>query len=130
MSRRVLIVEDNDQNLYLVTFLLERHGFDIVAARAGEEALQWAARERFAVIILDIQLPDLDGHTVAARLRAMPGLTGVPIVAVTSYAMPGDRERALAAGCTGYIEKPINPTAFAAQIQDYITLSASGGGMR
>ncbi|HAZ30305.1 TPA: response regulator [Candidatus Acetothermia bacterium] len=127
MIPRILLVEDNHQNLYLVTFLLENAGFYVTPARSGQEALAHAAEGVFSAIILDIQLPDMDGYTVAQRLRTMPAVASVPIVAVTSYAMPGDRERALAVGCTGYIEKPINPETFAAQIRSHLAGGTSEG---
>ena len=108
----ILIIEDNEQNLYLATFILEKHGHTVSAARDGEHGIQLAERIRPALILLDIQLPVMDGYAVAAELRRNPALAQTPIVAVTSYAMAGDRERVLAAGCNGYIEKPINPETF------------------
>ncbi len=117
MTRDVLLIEDNEQNRYLVTFLLERHGYTVRSVADGARGIE-AARERApAVVLLDIQLPTMDGYAVARGLRALDQLRSVPIVAVTSYAMPGDRERALEAGCTGYIEKPINPETFVAEVE-------------
>ena len=117
MKKKILIIEDNEQNLYLATFLLEKDGHEILQARSGPEGIALAARVRPDLILLDIQLPQMDGYSVARALRQNPTLTDVPIVAVTSYAMLGDRERALEAGCNGYIEKPINPETFASEIE-------------
>jgi two-component system, cell cycle response regulator DivK len=119
MKQNVLLIEDNEQNRYLTTFLLERSGYEVACAADGAEGIQMAQRLRPAVILLDIQLPTMDGYAVARELRANPELEHVPIVAVTSYAMPGDRERALEAGCTGYIEKPIDPETFVGDMERY-----------
>jgi len=128
MKRTVLIIEDNEQNLYLATFLLERSGYKIEAARSGLEGIELASRIQPDLILLDIQLPQMDGYAVARALRQNPVLTEVPVVAVTSYAMVGDRERALEAGCNGYIEKPINPDTFRNEIEKYLKTRASDGG--
>ena len=114
---RVLLIEDNEQNRYLVTFLLERGGYEVVAAEDGLRGIQLAQTIAPGMILLDIQLPTMDGYQVAQALRAIDSLRQTPIVAVTSYAMPGDREKALAAGCTGYIEKPINPATFVEEME-------------
>ena len=128
MKRTILLIEDNEQNLYLATFLLEQNGFKVVPARSGPEGIELAGRIQPALIILDIQLPQMDGYAVARELRQNPALKDVPIVAVTSYAMVGDRERALEAGCNGYIEKPINPDTFGNEIEKYLKDKAAGGG--
>ncbi|MGC4064026.1 MAG: response regulator [Polyangiaceae bacterium] len=106
-NANVLVIEDNEQNLYLMRFLLEKHGFQVHAARSGREGLIAAERLLPDLILLDIQLPEMDGYSVALELRKRPSLVATPIVAVTSYAMYGDREKALSAGATDYIEKPI-----------------------
>lgn len=110
--KTVLIIEDNEQNAYLARFILESHGFRVLVAGDGVTGIRLATEVQPALVLLDIQLPGMDGYEVARRLRAEPGLQHIPIVAVTSYAMVGDRERVLAAGCSGYIEKPINPDSF------------------
>jgi two-component system, cell cycle response regulator DivK len=130
MNARVLLIEDNDQNRYLATFLLERHGFTVVHASDGPAGIALAKREPFDMILLDIQLPRMDGYAVAALLRQLPALEGVPIVAVTSYAMVGDREKALAAGCDGYLEKPIDPETFVGDVCAYLRPPARHGGRR
>lgn len=127
MKATILLIEDNDQNLYLATFLLEQSGFKVVSARSGAEGIPLADQVRPDLIILDIQLPQMDGYTVARALRQNPALKDVPIVAVTSYAMVGDRERVMAAGCTGYIEKPINPETFRSEIEIYLKARRTGG---
>ncbi len=128
MKPRILIIEDNEQNIYLLTILLERHGYEVVQARDGREGIELAGRVKPALILLDIQLPIMDGYAVARELKHDPTLADVPIVAVTSYAMVGDRERGLAAGCIGYIEKPINPDTFIAEIEQYLPDQQSNRG--
>lgn len=124
MTRTVLVIEDNEQNLYLVRFLLERSGYQVVPALDGQRGIEEARRVDPALILLDIQLPGMDGYAVATELRKIPALQATPIIAVTSYAMVGDRERCLASGCTGYIEKPINPETFLEQVEAYLDPSA------
>ncbi|MDX9717887.1 response regulator [Thauera sp. AutoDN2] len=119
MNRRILLIEDNPHNRYLACFLLRARGWEVIEAEDGPDGLRVAADVAPAVILLDIQLPGMDGYEVARRLRANPSLAEVPIIAVTSYAMPGDREQCLAAGCTGYIEKPIDPEHFAEEVERY-----------
>jgi CheY-like chemotaxis protein len=124
MKTTILLIEDNEQNRYLATFLLEKHGYQVVAAPDGPQGIELAQRLLPHLVLLDIQLPTMDGHMVARLLRTILALRAVPIVAVTSYAMAGDREMALAAGCNGYIEKPINPETFAAEIARFLTPAA------
>lgn len=120
MKPKILVIEDNEQNMYLVTFILEKHGYQVVQARDGREGIELAGRVQPAMVLLDIQLPEMDGYAVARELRSNQALAAVPIVAVTSYAMAGDRERILAAGCHGYIEKPINPETFMDDVEQYL----------
>ena len=117
---KILIIEDNEQNLYLETFILQKNGHEIIQARNGQTGIALAAQTRPALILLDIQLPGMDGYTVAKELLKNPAITNIPIIAVTSYAMAGDRERILEAGCTDYIEKPINPDTFHAEIAQHL----------
>jgi len=130
MKAKILVIEDNAQNLYLITFMLEKNGYEVVSTGKGAEAVELAAREKPDLIVMDIQLPDIDGLEATRRIRASEADGGIPIVALTSYAMVGDKERALAAGCTGYIEKPLNPDTFMAGIERYLPGQASdrGGG--
>jgi len=120
MSHTILVIEDNEQNLYMMRFLLEQHGFHVLAATDGMQGIEMARQQRPDCILLDIQLPSLDGYHVAEALRLDPGLKETPIIAVTSYAMLGDREKAMSAGATDYIEKPINPDTFVEQIRRHL----------
>ena len=122
MTAIVLMIEDNEQNRYLATYLLERHGFTVVAAPDGPAAIALAPTLLPDVVLLDIQLPGMDGYSVAGALRGIERLRNTPIIAVTSYAMTGDRAKALAAGCDGYIEKPIDPDTFVASIAAHLAL--------
>lgn len=120
MKARILYVEDNEQNFYLVNFILTAQGYEMIWAKDGRSGIEAATRDRVDLVLLDIQLPAMDGYAVARALRARQELADVHIVALTSYAMSGDREKALEAGCTGYIEKPINPGTFASQIERFL----------
>ncbi|MBI5817583.1 MAG: response regulator [Verrucomicrobia bacterium] len=120
MKRTILLIEDNEQNRYMTTFLLEKHGYEVVSAVDGPSGIEMASSVQPCLILLDIQLPQMDGHAVARALRQNPSLDRVPIVAVTSYAMVGDRESILASGCDGYMEKPINPETFVAEMEGYL----------
>jgi len=119
MNHTVLLIEDNEQNRYLAKFLLEQHGYQVVCASHGLNGIELAQSLLPDIVLLDIQLPGMDGYAVARALRALESLRAVPIIAVTSYAMVGDREKALAAGCNGYIEKPIDPISFVDQIRQF-----------
>jgi CheY-like chemotaxis protein len=117
MTHKVLVIEDNAQNMYLIHFLLESNGYTVIEAENGVIGIQKAKEENPDIILLDIQLPEMDGYEIARILRSTPGIDTIPIIAVTSYAMAGDKERILAAGATDYIEKPINPATFVDQIK-------------
>ncbi|KAF1081727.1 MAG: CheY [Candidatus Rifleibacterium amylolyticum] len=120
MAKTLLIIEDNEQNFYMMRFLLEKKGFKVLGAENGRLGVQMAIEHIPDAILLDIQLPEMDGYAVAAELKKHPELDQVPIIAVTSYAMVGDREHILAAGATGYIEKPINPDTFVDEISQFL----------
>jgi CheY-like chemotaxis protein len=111
-----LVIEDNDDNYVLASVILESRGIRSERAKTGLEGVEAARRLRPDVVLLDIQLPDIDGYEVLDRLKADAETADLPIVAVTSYAMAGDRGRILRAGCNGYIEKPIDPDIFVDQI--------------
>jgi two-component system, cell cycle response regulator DivK len=118
--KRILVIEDNEQNLYLVSFILEKHGYKVFVARDGQEGIKMAVSIKPDLILLDIQLPVMDGYAVAGQIRTNPDLAQIPIIAVTSYAMTGDREKTIEAGCNGYIEKPINPDTFIQQVEQHL----------
>jgi two-component system cell cycle response regulator DivK len=116
----VLVIEDNEQNLYLTRYLLQAHGYPCLEARDGRAGIALAKSSQPKAILLDIQLPEMSGYEVAMELRKDETLRSVPIIAVTSHAMVGDRERTLAAGCDGYIEKPINPETFIDEVEEFL----------
>lgn len=120
MNRTLLVIEDNEQNLYLMRFLLEKNGFRVISAETGRKGIDMALSHRPLAILLDIQLPEMDGYAVAAELKRHEISAPIPIIAVTSYAMMGDRERILSAGATGYIEKPIDPETFVSEMEKYL----------
>ncbi|MEE9911775.1 MAG: response regulator [Deltaproteobacteria bacterium] len=121
MKRNILVIEDNEQNLYLVRFILEKSGYQVHAAMDGQSGIDLANQLKPDLILLDIQLPVMDGYDVARNLRSNPDLSAIPIVAVTSHAMVGDREKTLSVGCNGYIEKPINPDTFMSEVELHLT---------
>ena len=121
MKKRILIIEDNEQNYYMMKYLLEKKGFEVFIADTGKKGIGMALELFPDAILLDIQLPEMDGYAVAAELGRHSRLKDVPIIAVTSYAMAGDREKILSSGATGYIEEPIDPETFAEEIIEYMT---------
>jgi len=120
MKKKILIVEDNEQNLYLATFLLEQNGYEVIAALNGREAVEKTKAENPDLIIMDIQLPEMNGYEATKKIKSMADYQHIPILAVTSFAMVGDREKALAIGCVGYIEKPFDPDTFVLEIEKYL----------
>lgn len=126
MNRTILLIEDNEQNRYLTTFLLEKNGFTVVSAADGPRGIAAAQTALPAFILLDIQLPTMDGYEVARELRRRDTLRDTPIIAVTSYAMVGDRGKALQAGCNGYIEKPINPETIIEEMEQFRVPAPTG----
>ncbi len=118
--KRILVIEDNETNIYLVGFILKKNDYEIIEARSGEEGIELAVKEKPDLILMDIQLPGIDGLETTKRIRELDAGRKIPIIALTSYAMTGDREKSLAAGCTGYIEKPINPDTFMGEIEKYL----------
>lgn len=107
--KRVLVVEDNLDNFRLISYALKRYGYEIIHAQTGEEGIELAKTEKPFFIIMDINLPGIDGLATTKKLRELEELKYVPIIAITSFAMAGDRERILSSGCNGYFEKPIDP---------------------
>ncbi len=117
---RILVVEDNETNRYLINFMLNTKGYTVINAETGEEGIELAAKEKPDLILMDIQLPGIDGLEATKRIRESEASKNIPIIALTSYAMVGDREKSMKAGCTGYIEKPINPDTFMAEIEEFL----------
>jgi two-component system cell cycle response regulator DivK len=126
MKGKILVIEDNEQNLYLVRFILEKNDYEVFAAMDGKSGIEMAASAKPDLILLDIQLPLMDGYAVARSLRQNPDLADTPIVAVTSYAMTGDREKTIEAGCNGYIEKPIDPDTFMTKVEQHLPARMKG----
>ena len=119
-AKKILLVEDNPVNRRLAGFLMRSQGYDVVEAINAMEALKILVNNRPDLIVMDIQLPEMDGLEATTKLKAEPATAKIPVIAVTSYAMAGDRERALAAGCSGYVTKPIDKTIFLAEISRHL----------
>lgn len=120
MGELILIVDDNPLNVKLARIVLERAGHRVADAEDAMAALTFVAGARPALVLLDIALPGMDGIELTRRLREMPALDGMPIVALTAQAMDGDRERILAAGCDGYLAKPFDTRSLAAEIASHL----------
>lgn len=120
MSARILIVEDNAANLELMTYLLGAYGHTTLTAMDGEQGLEMASIDLPDLIICDLQMPNVNGYEVAQRVKRHPGLRGIPLLAVTAFAMVGDRDKALAAGFDGYLAKPIDPETFVQEVEGFL----------
>jgi two-component system, cell cycle response regulator DivK len=118
--KTALIIEDDDNNMELITIILEANGYQFIKAQTGKKGIDLAIEKLPDFIILDIQLPDMNGLEVLKTIRASKADGSIPIIAMTSYAMSGDREALLAAGCNGYIEKPIDPEKVMGQILEVL----------
>lgn len=123
MKETLLIIEDNPDNYYLMRFLLEKHGYTIFGADNGRDGIKMAKELIPTGILLDIQLPEMNGYEIAVELLKQPELKKIPIIVVTSYAMVGDKEKALQSGAIGYIEKPINPDTFVVELREYLSIN-------
>lgn len=119
-TKKILIVEDDEKSLYLARFILEKQGYEVIEAMDGLEAIDKAFRENPDMILMDMQLPKLDGYETTMRIKANEKSNKIPVIALTAYAMKGDREKTLAAGCSGYIEKPIDAATFAEEVKKYL----------
>jgi len=119
-GEKILLVEDNPVNRRLAEFLLRSQGYKVLEATTAQEAFEILRTERPDLIVMDIQLPGMDGLEATKKLKENPATCDIPIVAVTSYAMKGDREKALAAGCAGYITKPIDKATFVQEVALHI----------
>lgn len=120
MGARVLIIEDNEQNMYMLKYLLESNNYEVIQAFSGIVGIRKAKENKPDIILLDIQLPEMNGYEIARELKKIKELKNTPIIAVTSYAMVGDKEKALEAGAVGYIEKPIDPDIFVSQMETFL----------
>jgi two-component system cell cycle response regulator DivK len=120
MSRRILLVEDHEDNRRIVRDLLTPAGYEVVEALTGEDGVTMAGTHRPDLILMDIQLPGLDGYEATRRIKADPALRAIPIIAVTSYALSGDDVKAREAGCDAYVTKPFSPRALLAKIREYV----------
>ena len=123
--KKVLVIEDNRDNMRLITYALERSGYKVVPAETGEEGVELAIRERPCFIIMDINLPGIDGLETTRRIRASEADGEIPIIAITSFAMYGDRDKVLDAGCTAYFEKPIDPLTIVDKIHSLLGLEGN-----
>ena len=126
MSKCILVVEDQEDNRQILRDLLGNAGYELTEAENGEEAIAAVAKRRPDLILMDIQLPVMDGYTATRRIRTNPDLKSVPIIAVTSYALAGDEDKALAAGCDGYVTKPYSPRELLAKVRAYWRKSLMG----
>lgn len=120
MNAPILIVDDNPSNTKLMSFLLDRRGYDVRTAASANEALGTLAAFQPRLILMDLQMPDVDGFELTRRLKADERYRDVVIIAVTAYAMKGDEQRALEAGCDGYITKPVDTRAFPALVESWL----------
>lgn len=126
--KKVLVVEDNADNLRLITYALRRHGYEVIAAETGTKGVELAIAVRPVFIVMDINLPDIDGLEATRRIRRSGANGTIPIIAITSYAMAGDMDMVLAAGCTGYFEKPIDPLTIVDKIHALLGQTTGNGG--
>lgn len=120
MTWRILVVEDQKDNRRIIRDLLTSQGYEMIEAVTGLEGVTAAERERPDLILMDIQLPEIDGYEATRRIRANPALRDVPIIAVTSYALSGDDVKAFDAGCDAYITKPFSPRELLAKVREYV----------
>ena len=120
MAKRILVIEDQEDNRTILRDLLTAAEFEYLEATNGAEGVDTAERERPDLILMDIQLPEIDGYEATRRIKAKPELSPIPIIAVTSFALSGDDKKALAAGCQDYITKPYSPRALLAKVREHL----------
>jgi two-component system, cell cycle response regulator DivK len=120
MSKCILVVEDQEDNRRILRDLLGNAGYQLIEAESGEDALAAVMKQRPDLILMDIQLPIMDGYEATRQIRANPDMKAVPIIAVTSYALAGDEAKAEAAGCNAYVSKPFSPRALLAKVREYL----------
>ena len=124
MNKRILVVEDQEDNRRILRDMLGNAGYELVEVETGEEALRTVETQRPDLILMDIQLPVMDGYEAARRIKSNPDMNAVPIIAMTAYALAGDEAKALAAGCNGYVTKPFSPRALLAKVQEHLAIVA------
>jgi two-component system, cell cycle response regulator DivK len=127
-EKKILLVEDNPVNRRLAVFLLRSQGYEVREATTALEAFEMLKNDRPDLIVMDIQLPGMDGLETTRKLKEQPATADIPVIAVTSYAMKGDREKALAAGCVGYVTKPIDKNIFIQEVAAHIGKKAKSDG--
>jgi two-component system, cell cycle response regulator DivK len=120
MNKCILVVEDQEDNRRILRDLLTSRGYELVEAKDGEQALALAQHQRPDLILMDVQIPVIDGYEVTRRIKSNPALRDIPIIVVTSYALSGDESKARAAGCNGYVSKPYSTRQLLAKIREYI----------
>ena len=120
MTKRILIIEDQEDNRTIMRDLLTGAGFELIEAADGEEGVKLAQSERPDLILMDIQLPVIDGYEATRRIKAIVELKSIPIIAVTSYALSGDEAKTRAAGCDGYVAKPFSPRQLLAKVREFL----------
>jgi len=127
MSHKILVVEDHEDNRRIIHDLLTAHGFEVVEAVTGLEGVREAERQNPALILMDIQLPEIDGYEATRRIKSQPDLHHIPIIIITSYALSGDDLKAYAAGCDEYVSKPFSPRYLLTKIRNFLPEQPTGG---
>jgi len=125
MAKRILIVEDQEDNRVIMRDVLSSAGYDLIEAVNGEDGVKLAHSERPDLILMDIQLPIIDGYEATRQIKGSTVLKSIPIIAVTSYALSGDQAKARAAGCDGYVSKPFSPRELLARVREYLSDAAA-----
>jgi len=120
MSKRILVVEDTEDNRQIIRDLLTSAGYEMIEAITGEEGVALAAQHKPDLILMDIQLPVIDGYEATRRIKAIPELRAIPVIAVTSYALAGDEQKTRDAGCDGYVAKPFSPRQLLAKVREFL----------
>jgi CheY-like chemotaxis protein len=126
VTSRILVVEDNAMNMELAVDLLKLQGYEVLSATTGQEALDICVREHPDLVLMDVQLPGMDGLAVTKKLKENPETMDIPVIALTAHAMKGDEERILSHGCTGYISKPIDTREFSRTVGKFIAKTKKG----
>ena len=126
-KKKILVVDDDKKSRYLVSFLLEKESFEVIMATNGLEGIEAARKQQVDLIIMDVKMPKMDGYETTKRIRRLEKYKSIPIIALTSYAMTEDKERALKAGCTGYIPKPITSETFISEIKKFLEVKDEKG---